>query len=236
MLLVGIAAGMFRKGRHKDFPVFFAYLLFEVVQFCVLFVMDNLDSVSAMTYARADLVGRIGSIAIRFGVIQELFEAPMAHCLTLRRAMSRLLNGAALFLALLASAFMASLYFRDFGEVLFPAYVPSQTLNTVQCGLLALIFLWHRILGLRMQNLVFGIALGMGLVSGFEPLLNALRITPQGNSHLADFAGMAVYHVSALVWLYFTWAREDVRSEQDAAVPWGEVYRWKVELGRLLHP
>jgi hypothetical protein len=217
LLLGVVAAVMLRSRRHREFPVFFSYLLFEILQFCILFAMSRrLILVSVPTYLEVDLLGRAGSIAFRFGMIQEMLEAPVAHCASLRTTMARILRCAAAVLALLALVFIGSAYSWSVRGMIFPAYAINQTLNIVQCGLLVFVFLWHRYLGLKMQYFVVGIALGMGLVAGLEPLLHALKDFPAVDSQVVDLLQMGAYHVSVLIWLYFARVREKVTS--DAAV------------------
>ncbi|HEX9111290.1 MAG TPA: hypothetical protein VF845_07410 [Terriglobales bacterium] len=233
MLLAVVAAVMLRRQRHRDFPVFFSYLLFEILQFCVLFAMSRrLVSVSVPTYVELDLFGRAGSIAFRFGMIQEMLEAPVAHCAPLRRTVARMLRCAAAVLALLAAVFIGSVYSWNFRELIVPAYAINQTLNILQCGLLVFVFLWHRYLGLKMQDFVVGIALGMGLVAGLEPLLHALENSRAVDSQIFNFLRMGAYHVSVLIWLYFARVPDKVTSDS-AVASFPGARKWAGELERI---
>src|SRR5271157_3416414 len=122
------------QAQTQDFPVFFAYLLFEILQFCVLFTISQLMPVSASTYREIDLLGRAGSIAFRFGIVQEILEAPVARCPSLRKTTAWMLKGATAFLALLAALFIGSVYSWNLREMIFPAYAVNYTLDVVQCG------------------------------------------------------------------------------------------------------
>jgi hypothetical protein len=233
VLLAVVAAVMLRRRRHRDFPIFFSYLLFEILQFCILFAMSrHLVSVSVPTYRQIDLLGRAGSIAFRFGVIQEMLEGSVAHCSPLRRTVTRTLRCAAAVLALLALVFIGSVYSWSLREMIFPAYAVDQTLNILQCGLLVFVFLWHRFLGLKMQNFVVGIALGMGLVAGLEPLLHALKDSRAVDPQIVDLLRMGAYHVSALIWLYFARVREKVTSDS-AVASFPDARNWAGELERI---
>jgi len=232
VLLAAVAGVMLRARRHRDFPVFFSYLLFEILQFCVLFAVSRLEWHMSM-YVKVDLLGRAGSIAFRFGIIQELLEAPVTHSAQLRRTMARMLRCAAAVLALLALVFIGSVYSWSLREMIFPAYAIDQTLNILQCGLLVFVFLWHRFLRLKMQDFVVGVALGMGLVAGLEPLLHALKDSRAVDSHVVDLVRMAVYHVSVLIWLYFAKANE-VFTSDSAVASFPDARKWAVELGRVI--
>jgi hypothetical protein len=231
VLLGLVAAVMYRNRRYKDYPIFFIYLLFEVLQFAVLFSLSQSESVPGSLYRQIDLLGRSGSIALRFAIIQEMLEAPVAHCAALRRTTTWMLRGATAFLALLSAVFIGSVYSWSVREMIFPAYAIHQTFNIVQCGLLALVFLWHRFLGLKMENFVIAIALGMGLIAGLEPLLHALKDSAS-DSRIADLLQMGTYHVSVTVWLYFAIAQESFTSIfKIASLP--DARKWAIEMGKL---
>jgi hypothetical protein len=230
VLLIPIAIVMFRKGRHRDFRVFFSYLLFEFAQFGVLFTMWRLKA-PALMLLRTDLLCRAGSIAFRFGIIQEMFESPLANSIPLRRTMARMLNWVTALLVVLAVVFIGSLYNSIPNYGLLKNYVPIESLNTAQCGLIVCVFLWYRFLGVRMSRCVFGIALGIGLVAGFEPLMHAW-VAGQ-NLINRDSLQMAIFHVAVLGWLYFVLVRETVASNFNAAQLL-QVRDWAAGVGRIL--
>jgi len=235
LLLAVVAAVMLWRRRHRDFPVFFAYVLFEILQFCALFAMyRGLLSVSPSTYQEIDLLGRAGSIALRFGMIQEMLEASVARCARLRLTIARVLRYTAVVLALLALVFIGSVYSWNFREMIVPAYAINQTLNILQCGLLALVFLWHRYLGLKMQDFVVGIALGMGLVAGLEPLLHALTDSQAVDPKVVNLLPMGAYHLAVLIWLYFASARHKEFASGSAVASFPDARKWAVEVGRSI--
>lgn len=239
LLLAVVAAVMLRNQRYRDFPVFFSYLVFEILQFCILFTMSRLFARSHLewqvtTYVKVDLLGRAGSIAFHFGIIQEMLEAPVAHCAPLRRAIARILRCSTAALALLALLFIGSVYSWSLRAMIFPAYAVDQMLSILQCGLLALIFLWHRFLGIKMQDFVVGIALGMGLVAGLEPLLHALKDYGAANSKVVDLLRMGAYHVSVLIWLYFARGRQEALTTDSAVGSFPDARNWAVEVGRFM--
>lgn len=233
VLLIPVAILMYRRGLHKNFPIFFCYLLFEFLQFCLLFSLRSVDGLSISTYQNIDIFGRIGSIALRFGIIQELFEAPLSHSAPLRQTMSRVLNWVTVILVLLTSLFVGCIYYSNYHALIVPTYVINQALNTAQCGLLALVFLWHRYLNLKMSPLVFGIAIGMGLVAGLEPLMHALKDS-LAHSAIVDYLQMAIFHLAVLVWLYFAQAREGVTLHTETALL-PHAREWTDDLGRITH-
>ncbi len=232
-LLLAVAVVMYRKGMHKTFPIFFSYLLFEFLEFCLLFMVPYLKVPVAM-YVKIDLVDRAGGIALHYGIFQELFEAPLAHSTALRRDAVRIMRWVTITLIVLASLSIGTLYSSIFGHRFPQAYTIVETLNAAQCGGLVLVFLWHRFLGLRMSSSVFGIALGMGLVVGFEPLMLALKtLVAVPSGRIVDIASMIAYHVAVLIWLYYAQAREKNPSISDAALP--QLIEQAADMGRIVH-
>ena len=231
-LLLVVAFLMWRRGLHKSSPIFFSYLLFEFLQFCLLFTMYLRDA-PASAYITVDVYARAGGIALRFGILQEMFESPLAHNPRLRRTMARALNWVTVSLVLLASIFIGSIYYNSPGHRLLHAYVSAQALNVAQCGLLILVFLWHRFLRLRMSPFVFGIAFGMGLWASLEPLIQAWKDSyAVPNSSLPDFLQMGIYHCAVLIWICATQVREKTAANSNLAelLPARD---WAVDLGRI---
>ena len=233
VLLALVAAFMFRSHRYRDFPVFFGYLLFEILQFCVLFSLGRLVNVSVSTYQQIDMFGRAGSIVFRFAIVQELLEASVAHSPSLRKTAAWMLKCAAVFLALLASVFIGSVYSWNVRRMIFPAYAVNHALNLVQCGLLAFVFLWHRFLRLKMRSFVIGIALGMGLVASLDPVLAALDNFRAMDSLLVNLLQLGAYHVSVLIWLYYATVKQEATSYADVTSV-RHAHESAVELGRLI--
>jgi hypothetical protein len=231
VLLLVVAIVMFRKARHKEFPIFFSYLLFEFFQFAVLFTMFILKPPSSI-YSKMDLFGRAGSIALHFGIIQEMFHSPVLQAAHLRKAAAGVLKWVTVFLILLSAVFIGSIYYSTLGYRILQDYVSIEAFNTAQCGLLVLVFLWHRFLGIRMSPMVFGMAIGMGLVAGLEPLLHLMKeFVPAQSSRMVDFVQFASFHGAVLLWLYFAQRREVVHSIDATFLV--KAPEWSADLGRI---
>ena len=225
VLVLCVAALMLRRNLHKEYPIFFSYLVFEFLQFCVLFGLHEVFTAGTSSrllisiYQMTDMFGRAGSIALRFGILHELFEMPLRDNAELRRSMTRALNRMTAVLVVLAGVFIALAFYHDFRSWFFPPYLISLSLNVAQCGLLVLVFVWHRYLGVVMAPPSFGISVGMGLIACFEPLAHALKnILAEQRTVLPDFLQMMVYHLVVLGWLYFVLVREKARSTSTPAV------------------
>lgn len=224
---------MFRKKLYKHYPIFFAYLLFEFVQFCVVFSMLRLK-VPVPLYVKVDLFARIGDAALSFGIIQELFSGALVSLDSMRAKMARLLRWGTVGLVLLASLCIWALCYSRPNPAAFPGYWSIEALRVAQCSLLFLVFLWHRLLGVRMSGLSFGIALGVGLIAAVDLLALTFKtslVLPNGTGMLIDILNMAAYHIAVLIWLYFAVVREEVAF--DSRTSFSQLRQHAAELGRI---
>lgn len=240
LLLLPVAVLMFRRGLHKEFPIFFSYLVFEFAEFCALFSVHVIDyRLHLYTFPSGmnetvDLISRAGSIAFHFGILQELFESPVAHSPELRRNSARILrwiSGALIVMALLV---LGSLYYSTAGHRLLPAYAPVESLNVAQCGLIVFLFLWHQYLGLKMAQFAFGIALGMGVTACSEPLIHAWTDSLAfRRSVVPNELGMAAFHLTVLVWLYYAYAQKRITFDA-GSVPSPRLREWAAGSERIV--
>ena len=209
VLLIPLAIVMFRKGLHRQFPIFFSYLCYEFLQSCVFYpIYSRLMILPMWLYLDLDMFFRAGDIVFHFGILQELFESPVKHNDSLRQTSSRILKWVTVALVVIASAFIGFLYYTQ-SHLLPPSYASIEALNIAQCFLLVLVFLWHRFLGLRMSTFAFGIALGLGLTASLDPLFHAWKDSmSMEKAFIPDFLMMATYHCSVLIWLYYALASD----------------------------
>ncbi len=114
----------------------------------------------------------------------------------------------------------------------------DRTALILQAGLLAGLFLFSRYLTLSWRKQVFGIALGLG-VYAIVDLVVAAILSQTGILHVRslDYASMAAYHCSVLIWMFYLLARERSRPGGDVQdLPTHhEIEAWNQELERLLH-
>ena len=202
VLLIAVAVAMWFRRLHREFPVFFAYLLFEFFQFSLLFMMYlHLLRVSGWIYTQFDLFCRLGSTALHFGILHELFESPVKHNSSLRQTTGRALNYVSGLLVVVASVLIFIQYSNSVGHTLLTQYATVEALNIAQCILLALVFVWHRFLNLHMSTMLFGIALGMGLIACIDPLAQAWKDSLDVGSRIPDYVQMITFNCAVFTWL-----------------------------------
>src|SRR5215471_6355728 len=74
VILTAVAILMVRRKLQREFPFFFAYAIFEVVQFAVTFYLFKASWTTNEQYYLAYRIGKAGSLALRFGAFYEVFR------------------------------------------------------------------------------------------------------------------------------------------------------------------
>jgi hypothetical protein len=235
VLLAAVAVLLWSRNLFKSFPVFVLYVWYEIAEFVLLFTIATTGLSKGAWYVRAYLVSLAMSTALRFGVIQEIFNnvfrdhGPVD---ALARVSIRWTTGFLLAAAILIATFAPG---PTSNNLITGAAWIGRGIAIIQCGLVLFLLLFSELLGLRLQNYVFGIALGFGILASVElanwamhtrdlsePMARALNLLPT-----------AGYLVAVLVWLgyLFAPATEMLRPHD---VPVGDVDQWNRELERFL--
>ena len=105
-LETGIAVVMFRRKLHKKFPRFFAYVLTQIVMFCILFPLLKGDLYTLYFYVY--WITQLISLAIGFVVIHEIFLDVFRPYHTLKDLGTVLFKWAGLVMILVAAVVTAA--------------------------------------------------------------------------------------------------------------------------------
>lgn len=237
VLQAALAIFLWRRGLHKLFPFFFAYLIFGAIEQFTLYGLDVLPSVSSETFWKAFWAGAIIEGAIKFAVIGELFF----HLLQSRPAIAKLGRrliggaGAALLLVAVAAAAYTPLVHRQLVSIS-RAHVLLQSSYVVDCGLALFLFLFAAYFHLVWNHRAFGIVLGLSIV--WCEHMAAWALSASGTwfdkSYLLDFVNTATYHVCVLIWFYYLLVPQKVATTSAVSLPENNLDIWNRELERLL--
>src|ERR1700732_5081484 len=74
-LQIIIAIVMVRRGLFREYPLFFAYTVFQIMEGGTLFVLDHIDAVSGDQYWLTHRVCQMFDTALRFAIIFEIFSS-----------------------------------------------------------------------------------------------------------------------------------------------------------------
>ena len=235
VLLGAILFAMVRRGLRRQFPMFFFYTVFEILQFCVLFTISLSPVHFGPGYVRVYSVGLGLSTAIRFGVIHELFSHFFRRYPALDRPGRYLFRGATIVLLLVAAGVAISTPGKGAGFLVDTTYALDRTASVLQCGLLISLFLLSRYFALSWRSPAFGIALGLGVFASVELATSAvwLHLGAFGNRAVNLFT-MATYHCCVLIWMFYLVRTERVTPAVLNPLPAHNLDVWNQELQHLL--
>jgi hypothetical protein len=235
VLLAVLAVIFFKRRFYREFPCFFAYVLYEIAKFIPLFALYSVQGSTGKQYAYAFSVTLILSIALRFGVIDEvskdLFREPQFLKVSARRLLQDVTG------LLLVMGILFAVYAPGDNSARWYAgvFVVNRGAAMVQCGLLLALLLFSRFLGLSWRRPAFGIALGLGVLTSVDLATYALRaeFTSRAGAEFLNLLVTGTYLVCVSIWTGYSLAPER-EPASIAVVPHDEVETWNKELERLV--
>lgn len=233
ILLAVVPVLMYTRRLHKNFPVFFLYTLYETLGFLLRFTAYTVGhGPGGGLYRYVFIATAAGSTALRFGIIQEIFNNVFRDYPGLERfaaASMRWLTGL-LVLAAILTTFYSSGTAPD--NLLVGVRLLERSVTIIQAGLLLFLFLFSRVFGLSWRSYTFGIAFGFAIFASTEIAswtLGLIALTEHSRS-LLDLLPTGSYHISVLVWLGYLLAAEIPVGAATYTVP--EIDQWSEELER----
>ena len=237
VLLPVIVVLMYQRRLYRDFPCFLVYMLFEIVEFALLYALNSIPSATEQQYTYAFIATLVISIALRFGVIREVSDDLFRKRQFLKEAARGSLRWTKALLALIGILCAIYVPGDDGTKIIGGLAVINRGVAIVQCGLLVFLMCFSRLLGLSWRGLGFGIALGIGVVASVDLATYAIRaqIASDEWARALNLLTTGSYLICALIWLGYILAPESKRSVV-ASVSGDEVDGWNRELQRWLRP
>ena len=229
VMQLGLAAVMWRRKLLQRYPIFFAYIVSEVMLFMVLFLSQrNYDAYFYLYWLGAGISALFG-----FKVIHEVFTDVLRPFHALRDFSSMLFRWAGAVVMLIA--IMAAMNSMKSGFPLITAGLLSleRSVRVMQCGLVLFLLMFSRYLGISRRHRSFGIALGFGIFAAVELAVIGLRVTGVVNPTVLNLASMIAYNIAVILWICYCAlpVAEQRRSEMLL-----QPQRWDLSLGELAHP
>jgi len=224
-----VAAIMVWRKLHRTFPIFFTYVVFQIVTFALTFPFhdERFYTIFFYSYWATTAV----SVVLGFKVIHEVFLDVFRPYHTLRDLGSVLFKWAGLVMLMVAGVVAAST--PAAGEPLVTGILTLQrSVRVVQCGLVLFLLVFSRYLGTSWRQKSFGIALGFGTFGMVELSLVAMNYSVN-NQRLSSFVNMAAYNLTILIWLGYTLVKSPAR---DQAASQLRPQRWEQSLNDIQHP
>ncbi|HEV8047118.1 MAG TPA: hypothetical protein VGP35_05285 [Terriglobales bacterium] len=235
LLLASILVAMFLRRLHRQFPMFFLYAAFEMLQCGVLLGISLSPIGFDPPYTTVYSIGLAISTVIRFAVISELYRHFFRRYPALNGPGRYLFCGSIVVLLVIAAIVGVSAPSTSSNFLFNATYALDRAVSVLQCGLLISLFAFSRYFALSWRSHAFGIALGLGIFASVELATSCVWL------HLGYFGDravnlftMATYHLCVLIWMFYLIRRERVMSYVLTPLPKNDLEIWNNELQRLV--
>ena len=232
VLQSAIGYRMWTQRLYRDYPLFFAYTIKQVIGLLVLFYFYRLGVRDV--YRHAYLTSEAVDALLKFAVICELFSYVFRAYEGIRGMGAVLLRWASVILLLIAALVAATASGSDSDRFLAGLFAMERSVEIVQGGLLVLLFVISALFGLQWEHDTLGIALGFGLVTGVNLAAFTLRAElGTASQDVLSLISSAGYDCAVVVWLAFLYGRKPVH-QFDQQIPSWDVESWNRALLGLL--
>jgi len=225
-----VALVLWHRKLHKQFPVFFLFLLAQIANFAIMFPLW-LTGIDTM-YFWLFWLGEAVNAVLGFKVIHEIFLDVFRPYHTLKDLGTLLFKWAGVVM-LLVSVVVAFSNSSDHNPITHAITTLQLSVRIVQVGLILFLLLFSSFLGVSRKQVSFGISLGFGLFAGVELMLWALNSGGFVRHDNFDLINMLTYNFAVVVWLGYSFSR---KAGRDGAVNHLQTQRWEQGLADLQHP
>jgi hypothetical protein len=231
ILQLAVGTIMFWRKLYKTFPVFFLYVLSQVVTFMIVFPAYTWGSYPEFFYSYW-ICGAI-SIVIGFKIIHEIFLDVFRPYHTLKDLGSVLFRWGALVMLLVAIVVAASTPASSEGPLVQSVLTVQRCVRVIQVGLVMFLLVFSRYLGVNWKQPSFGIALGFGTFACVEMMVVALHTADYVGLMGAALANTAGYDICILIWLSYVLLKKTARESTANLLM---TQRWEQSLSDIQHP
>src|SRR3981081_3600018 len=195
---------LWRRKLHKQFPVFFTFLIAQDVNFAVIFPLWLAGNHTI--YFWLFWLGEAVNAVLGFKVIHEIFIDVFRPYHTLKDLGTLLFKWAGVVMLMVSVVVAFSNSFDQY-PLVHAVTTLQRSVRVVQLGLILFLLLFSSFLGVSRKQVSFGISLGFGLFAGVELMLMALNsggFVRPGNLNLVNMVSLIF---AILVWLAIPHAR-----------------------------
>ena len=230
VLQTGIAAVMFRRGLHRKFKFFFAYVVTQVLAFAVIFPTYQHNY---FVYFYLFWFSNAISVMLGFGVIHEIFLDVFRPFHTLRDLGAVLFRWAGLVMLLVAAVVSVSTNSMDVAPWMQAILTTQRCVRIIQVGLVLFLLFFARYVGVSRRQHSFGIALGFGSYAMVELALVASWAGHHLGDLTVDLINMSAYNAALLTWIGYALAKSPAREINASLL---QPQRWEQSLTDIHHP
>jgi hypothetical protein len=217
---------------YREYPLFFAYVINQLIRFGILFYCYQLGirDVYRLAYSSCEVV----DLGLKFAVICELFSHVFRPYEGIRELGTILLRWASVILLLIASIVAAITSGSDSDRFLSGFFALERSVEIVQGGLLFLLFVLSSGLALPWERTTLGIALGFGVLTSIDLAAFSLRAQlGEASQDILSLIASAGYDCAVGIWLITLYVRKPAR-QLDHQLPHWDVESWNRALLELL--
>jgi hypothetical protein len=230
LLILVILVRFVRSGLKKRLPLFFTYLVYQLLEFIVLLGVNLLPFFSFRQYQWAYVFGQGIASILKFAIVTELADDLLASRSALAATLEKLLRWVAAALLLAGATGSALLFRSDLARVESVFNVLNLWSNLVLAGLLVFLFLFGHLFSIAWRGFSAGVALGFGIFASVELATASAR----AQSVLLDSVNTAAYLVCVLVWLGYMFFPEKGAAAAEAGLKKADLEIWEQDLGRMV--
>jgi hypothetical protein len=225
-----LATALFWRKLNRKFPVFFAFVVFQLLHFAILFPIHQYGRYSLYFYSY--WIASTIDLTFGFLVIHEIFLDVFRAYHTLRDMGTILFKWAALVMMIVALVVAVS-GTTEGSPIVMAVLTMQRCVRVIQIGLVLFLMIFSNYLAVSWKQYSFGIALGMGVLAGTQLAGNALYSGLKISDTSFALANTSMYCCTILVWLAY--AARKAPAPVDVATALVS-QRWERSLTDLQHP
>jgi len=223
---------MVRRKLHREYPIFTTFAAMQAAIFATdfYFYHRSLHLYFYSYYATAAV-----GVLLSFGVLYEVFGEVFRPFADLRELGRVLFRWAAVVLTLAALLLAANGPRMAGSTPLFTTVMNlMRSVEVMQCGLVLLMLLCSRYLGITLRHRVFGVALGFGIIAAIDLLVVALLTNyGQAAARFVQITKMLAFNSSAVLWLGYVYAG---KVERTPTKQFAHAEQWNYALATAMNP
>src|SRR5438067_707111 len=213
-----VAAIVFRRKLHKNFPTFLTFLIAQVAIFVVEYPVYRWGSRDAYFYVF--WVANSVNLVLEFKIIHEIFLDIFRPYHALKDLGTALFKWAALIMVLV-SVVMVSINPGWDDPITNTVTVGHRCVRVIQSGLVLFLLAFAKNLGFSWRRYSFGMALGFGSMAATELVTNALYSARHISVDLMNWTNMLSCSAGALTWMGYS-----LLNRREVAIPVLVPQRW----------
>jgi hypothetical protein len=230
LVLAGVLWCFKRLQLRRSYPLFFAYLIYQLLEFTLLLGMNFLPWFTSSQYRWVYVAGRGVTGLLKFAIVYEVSEHLVLERSALSSILKRMLRWSAAILLMAGAAGSALLFESNLDRVANVFSGLNLLSNVVLTGLVLFLFAFRRVFQIEWRGVSAGIALGFGIFTSLELAIAALQV----ESRVADLCRMAAFLICTLVWLGYLLRRPTIVARTESSVRKSDLDLWNQELGRMV--